>query len=172
MPRVRSKRARRLAGVTVMLVVGSWHVTHRRPFTPRSWKNGLWTATTGKPATLIVRARPDSFTTVRTCARKASSSCPWTDEATTDNSSKQRGDDVEVRPAAIPGTCATPTGSSASADSVLRVDHRLGAADDERLVALQEVAHDLGERLRTVGADRVRRVVHEDEMAVGHQVLV
>src|SRR5206468_4495999 len=54
----------------------------------------------------------------------------------------------------------------------LRVDHRLGAADDERLVALQEVDHHLGERLGAIGADRVRRIVHEDEVAVGHQVLV
>lgn len=65
MPPVASKRARMSAALTLMLFAGWWQVTHRRPFTPRSRKNGLSVATTENPATLIVRAAPDSFFTVK-----------------------------------------------------------------------------------------------------------
>src|SRR5262245_20345831 len=65
-PSVASKRALSRAGVTVMLLWGSWQVLHRRPLTPRSRKKGLSTASTGKPATLIVRATPDPLWTVKT----------------------------------------------------------------------------------------------------------
>src|SRR5437867_12031875 len=65
LPRVASNRSCRPAGVTVMLFSGWWHVTQRRPFTPRSRKKGLSVATTGKPAPLIVWATPDSFLTLK-----------------------------------------------------------------------------------------------------------
>src|SRR5439155_16626369 len=54
----------------------------------------------------------------------------------------------------------------------LRMDHRLGAADDEGLVAFQEVGHHFGERLGAIGADRVPRVVDKDQVAIRHQFLV
>ncbi len=39
-----------------MFAAGWWHVTHRRPFAPRSRKIGLSTATTGKPACGVDRS--------------------------------------------------------------------------------------------------------------------
>ena len=65
MPLVASNLVRMPAGVTVMLLSAWWHVTHRRPFAPRSRKKGFVSATTGNPAALIVWATPVSFCTVK-----------------------------------------------------------------------------------------------------------
>src|ERR1700730_724966 len=56
--------------------------------------------------------------------------------------------------------------------AALRVDHRLRAADDEGLVALEEIGHHFGERLWAIGADRVPGVIDENQVAIGHQLLV
>src|SRR2546425_10639185 len=64
-PPVASKRVWIPAALTPMFWLGWWHVTHRRPFAPRLRKKGLLSATTGKPETLIVRAFPDSLSTVK-----------------------------------------------------------------------------------------------------------
>src|SRR5262245_54922624 len=54
----------------------------------------------------------------------------------------------------------------------LRMDHGLGAADDERLVPLEEVDDHLREGLRPLRAEGVARVVEEDEVGVGQELLV
>lgn len=71
-PLVASKRLATLTALTLIFSAGWWQVTHRRPFVPRSRKNGLSGATTGKPATLMVLASPDSFVALK--ARPLSSS--------------------------------------------------------------------------------------------------
>src|SRR5689334_1461472 len=49
----------------------------------------------------------------------------------------------------------------------LRVDHRRGAADDEGVVALEEVGDDLGERFGTIAADGAAGVVDEHQVRAG-----
>src|SRR6202022_3287690 len=56
--------------------------------------------------------------------------------------------------------------------AALRVDHRLRAADDEGLVALEEIGHHFGERLWAIGADRVPGVIDENQVAIRHQLLI
>ena len=72
----------------------------------------------------------------------------------------------------ISGVIASEAKQSLVLRSQLRVDHRRGTADDKGLVAFEEVRYHLGERFGPIGADRVARIVDENEVAVRHQLLV
>ena len=52
------------------------------------------------------------------------------------------------------------------------MNHRLGAADDEGLVAFEEIGDDLDKGFGPLGADRMACVIDEDEVAVRDQLLV
>src|ERR687892_64969 len=111
---------------------------------------------------------PASYTRVESPSprRRWSAYSPAKPAPTMTASSSTRGAAPAVRDSARGSDMGPPSPSG------LRMDHRLGAADDERLVALEEVGDHFDERLRAPGADGVPRRVDEDEVAVGYQLLV
>src|SRR5438067_11568946 len=73
-------------------------------------------------------------------------------------------------PAVLPPVQTTPPHQAA--DLPLRMDHRLGAADDEGLVPFEEVGRHLREGLGPLGADRVPGIIDENQVTIWQKLLV